>query len=396
MTSFFQKEPGYSVISRLEKAGYEAVFVGGAVRDYILGKTAKDIDIATSAEPDNIKMVFRHTVDVGIAHGTVLVLFNGEPVEVTTYRTEGTYTDHRRPDAVEFVKSLKEDLLRRDFTMNALAMTKDGDLIDPFDGRLDLQKELIRAVGNPLERFKEDALRMLRAIRFSSVLNFTIEEETLVAIRKSAEQISHISTERLKMEMDKLFTGINPLKAFRYMENTELNLYLPLYPSKIHFLSDPILFKSAIEGWAYFMIAGSFTPSETVKAYKLSKDERTFISSVKKAYDRRNIGLFEIDDYYKFKLDVLLTTERLYSLFNKNHPILSASEIEKNKNSLQIHSIADLSIDGKDLLEWTGLSGGRWLGEWIAKIESAVLHGECENEETTIKDWFFYEFNSKR
>ena len=167
----------------LEKRGHEAVFVGGAVRDYVLGKPAKDIDIATSAEPDEVKAVFPIYGGCGIAHGTVLVILSGEPIEVTTYRTEGQYTDHRRPDEVHFVKSLRDDLLRRDFTMNALAMTKDGELIDLFGGEADLDGQLIRAVGNPEDRFREDALRMLRAVRFSSVLDFDIEAETFQAIR---------------------------------------------------------------------------------------------------------------------------------------------------------------------------------------------------------------------
>ena len=157
----------------LENAGYEAVFVGGAVRDYLLGKTATDIDIATSAEPEEVKAVFPITVDIGTAHGTVLVLMNGEPIEVTTYRTEGTYTDHRRPDEVRFVKSLQEDLRRRDFTMNALAMTKDGELIDLFGGKADMADRIIRAVGNAADRFNEDALQDvsgLSVLRLSSAL----------------------------------------------------------------------------------------------------------------------------------------------------------------------------------------------------------------------------------
>ena len=282
----------------LENAGYEAVFVGGAVRDYLLGKTATDIDIATSAEPEEVKAVFPITVDIGIAHGTVLVLMNGEPIEVTTYRTEGTYTDHRRPDEVRFVKSLQEDLRRRDFTMNALAMTKDGELIDLFGGKADMADRIIRAVGNAADRFNEDALRMFRAVRFTSVLDFDIEEQTFKAIRDNAEQIRYISVERLKVEMDKLFTGDNPVKAFHSIQNTGLNLHLPLFPTDIEKLNRTVPFESAIEGWACFMIAGNFSPSDVARAYKLSNVERTFLSSVKDAYANRMDRQFTIDDYY--------------------------------------------------------------------------------------------------
>ena len=214
MTASFGTEPSREVIRSLENAGYEAVFVGGAVRDYLLGKAATDIDIATSAEPEEVKALFPMTVDIGTAHGTVLVLMNGEPIEVTTYRTEGTYTDHRRPDEVRFVKSLQEDLRRRDFTMNALAMTKEGELIDLFGGKADMADRVIRAVGNAGDRFNEDALRMFRAVRFTAVLGFDIEDQTCKAICDHAEQIRYISVERLKAEMDKLFVSDNPVKAF--------------------------------------------------------------------------------------------------------------------------------------------------------------------------------------
>ena len=177
------------VISQLNAAGYEAVFVGGAVRDFLLGKEPKDIDIATVATPEQVKSVFANTVDLGAEHGTVLVIESGEPIEVTTYRTEGTYTDKRRPDKVQFVTSLKEDLRRRDFTINALAMTLTGEIIDPFGGRTDLKAGVIKAVGNPIERFTEDALRIVRGVRFVSTLGFAMNEETKNAMCELADTI---------------------------------------------------------------------------------------------------------------------------------------------------------------------------------------------------------------
>lgn len=392
MNCLFGNGPSNEIIRCLEEAGYEAVFVGGAVRDYVLGKDAKDIDIATSAEPDEVKAIFPNTIDVGIAHGTVLVIVNGEPVEVTTYRTEGTYTDHRRPDEVQFVKSLREDLLRRDFTMNALAMTRNRELIDPFGGKHDIEKRLIRAVGNPADRFNEDALRMLRAIRFTSVLGFEIEKETFQAISEYAMQIRHVSIERLKMEMDKLFTGMDPYKAFQNMFETGLCSSLPLFPNNAEGLDHSTLFETASEGWAFFTIAGGFSPSETARAYKLSNAERAFISSVSKAYNSRKARLFTIDDYYSYDLNVLKTTEKIFRSIHMDRKSVTDTEIKRMKKSLPISSLADLSVDGKLLIEWTGLRGGRWIGEWIEKIEYAVLHGICENNANKIKEWFFYEF----
>lgn len=396
MMASFGTTPSREVIRTLENAGYEAVFVGGAVRDYLLGKTAKDIDIATSAEPEEVKAVFPITVDIGTAHGTVLVLMNGEPIEVTTYRTEGTYTDHRRPDEVRFVKSLQEDLRRRDFTMNALAMTKDGELIDLFGGKADMANRIIRAVGNAADRFNEDALRMFRAIRFTAVLGFDIEEQTITAIRDNAEQIRYISVERLKAEMDKLFAGNNAVKAFHTIQNTGLNLHLPLFPMDNEKLNQTVPFESAIEGWACFMIAGNFSSSDVARAYKLSNIERTFLSSVKDAYANRMDHQFTIDDYYRYDLAALITTEKLFHSIHKNGETISFTEIKRMKQSLPIQSVADLSVDGKKLMEWTSQTGGRWIGEWLGKIEKAVLYGTCKNDPNDIKEWFLYEFNREK
>ena len=171
------------VLQTLKEAGHEAVFVGGSVRDLVLGKEISDVDIATSATPEEVKSLFSHTVDVGIEHGTVLVLHHHDSYEVTTFRTEGTYQDFRHPDSVTFVRSLEEDLMRRDFTINALAVNDKEEIVDYFGGIEDLEREIIRCVGNPLERFNEDALRMMRAVRFAGQLGFSIESDTFNAIR---------------------------------------------------------------------------------------------------------------------------------------------------------------------------------------------------------------------
>lgn len=392
MTNQFGSHASYEIIRKLEEAGFEAVFVGGAVRDHLLGKPAKDIDIATSAEPHEVKSVFGNTVDIGIAHGTVLVIERGEPIEVTTYRTEGMYTDHRRPDEVEFVKSLREDLLRRDFTMNALALTEDGALIDLFGGKTDLENRLIRAVGIPQDRFREDALRMLRAVRFSSVLDFTIENDTLHAIYDNALQIKHVSIERIKIEMDKLFMGINPVKAFTYLITTRLGMALPLFPKNIDQLESVVPFMTASEGWAFFATVGEIHPTLLAQKYKLSNDERKFISSVHKAFTRRVAGEFTIDDYYRYDLAILTCAEKMYGCQNRHSPAIPFSELERRKKSLPIQSKKDLTIDGRDLIKWAGIAGGEWTGEWLEKIERAVLHGLCENTPAKIKDWFTSDF----
>ncbi len=199
-----------NIIKILEDNGYEAYAVGGCIRDVILGRTPNDWDITTSALPKDVKRLFKRTVDTGIEHGTVTVLINDKSYEVTTYRTDGEYKDSRHPENVEFVKELKEDLLRRDFTINAMAFNYEKGLQDPFGGYEDLKKKVIRCVGNPMERLSEDALRILRAVRFSAQLSFEIDEETENAIRILAPNLSKISAERICTELIKLIVSDHP------------------------------------------------------------------------------------------------------------------------------------------------------------------------------------------
>ncbi|WP_210469172.1 CCA tRNA nucleotidyltransferase [Sporosarcina sp. 6E9] len=396
MSNIFGSSASYEVIRRLEIAGHEAVFVGGAVRDHLLGKTAKDIDIATSAEPDEVKAVFNNTIDVGIAHGTVLVIIEQEAIEVTTFRTEGTYTDHRRPDNVHFVKTLREDLLRRDFTINALAMTKCGQIIDLFEGEKDLKERIIRAVGNPTERFHEDALRMLRAVRFSSVLDFDIEAGTLQAIHDNAHQIKYVSIERVKIELDKLFTGVNPLKGLNTLFSSQLGKELSLSTNKTEELKRVLPFRNALEGWAFFATIAGSTPAKLANHFKLSNEERNFIKTVHEIYSKRFISDYTLNDYYVYGLPELKCAEKFYGVSATDSMTRTDLEIEDNKNSLPIQSKQDLVVNGRDLIEWTGLTGGPWTGKWIGKIEQAVLHRKCENTLIDIKDWFMNDFKYEK
>ncbi|MCR5724560.1 MAG: HD domain-containing protein [Treponema sp.] len=211
--------------------GFEAYLVGGAVRDMILGKTAADWDITTNATPQDVMHMFHKVIPTGIAHGTVTVLFMRKQIEVTTYRTEADYSDGRHPDSISYAATIEEDLSRRDFTMNAIAANlSDGSLCDPFDGRTDIKNECIRTVGNPLERFMEDGLRPIRALRFSAQLGFTIEEATYKSIFRDDVQkkIQSISIERFRDEFDKLLASPEPSQGLHAMEETGvMKLFLP-------------------------------------------------------------------------------------------------------------------------------------------------------------------------
>ena len=198
------------VISVLSAAGFEAYYVGGCVRDAILGRTPNDWDIASSAMPEDVIRLFPRTIPTGIKHGTVTVLCGGKQIELTSFRTEGSYSDHRRPDSVMFTDDITTDLSRRDFTMNAMAMDEHGSIIDPFGGQADIQSGIIRCVREPQERFTEDALRMLRALRFCAQLGFTLETDTLAAIKKCAPLSRTLSPERVREELCKTLRSRRP------------------------------------------------------------------------------------------------------------------------------------------------------------------------------------------
>lgn len=198
------------IINTLLEHGYEAYAVGGCVRDSALAKIPKDWDITTSATPNEVKTFFSHTVDTGIAHGTVTVLIKKEAFEVTTYRIDGEYEDSRHPNEVVYTSNLLEDLKRRDFTVNAMAYNEKEGLIDAFGGLEDIKNKMIRCVGNPMDRFEEDALRMLRAVRFSAQLGFQIEPKTEEAIQRLAQKLTLISAERIQAELIKLLESPHP------------------------------------------------------------------------------------------------------------------------------------------------------------------------------------------
>ena len=227
-----KKYPFNEKIKELSKCfaskGYSLYLVGGAVRDFLLKKKNDDYDFTTDALPEEIVALFPgKTIPTGIKHGTVTVLFKGESYEITTFRTEGSYTDSRHPDNVTFVRSLEEDLKRRDFTINAFAAdTKDGHIIDLHDGYSDLKNGILRAIGDAKERFKEDALRMLRACRFAAKLNFTIEKSTFNAICDRASSIKKVSAERIKDELFSILSSSHPAKGIDLMRESKLLSYI--------------------------------------------------------------------------------------------------------------------------------------------------------------------------
>lgn len=367
------------VIQKLENAGYEAYMVGGAVRDHLLKKNPHDIDVATNASPLQVKELFDRTVDTGIEHGTVLVLQDGNGIEVTTFRTEGTYSDNRRPDSVEFVQTLEEDLKRRDFTINAMAMDREMKISDPFGGTADLAKKIIRAVGDPDHRFQEDALRMLRAIRFSSQLDFEIDLETLSSINRQAHLIRSIAIERIKSEIDKIMVHAKAYRSMDYLVTTGLADYLPagsLFEAQWTRFQPG---ETAANAWA-FMLYEHNASIQKIIPYRFSNDEKQLI---KKSLEAARLTHWDEWSYYSYTAAQLKIAASLKNI---------ETDIEEKKSQLPIHSKSDIAVNGADLIRWSGMKPGPWLKEWLEKVERMIVFKKLKNDQEIIKDWFMDEY----
>ncbi|MDN4493845.1 CCA tRNA nucleotidyltransferase [Ureibacillus aquaedulcis] len=378
------------VIDKIEKSGFEAVIVGGAVRDYLLQRPVNDVDVATNALPTEIKGIFTSTVDVGIEHGTVLVLDEGEPIEVTTYRTDGTYSDYRRPEEVAFVRNLEDDLQRRDFTINAMAFTKEGKIIDLFGGKEDIDKKLIRAVGNPNVRFREDALRMLRAIRFCAQLGFSIEEETLKAIQVDSDLIDFIANERISMELAKIWKSKYVYYGLQTLIETNLSKFL--VGQFAEQLEHWRIFKAGkpVVGWAYLCLLNRQEFQNIADFYRLSNREKTYIRKVLNAFDalRQN---WTAMDYFTNELEVLETAYDFARWQNIGLPF-KKEKIREIKNNLPLQAIDQLAINGNHLMSWTTRKKGPWIKVALDAATIAVLNGYVENDEEKLKEWFINDF----
>lgn len=384
----------FRIIERLEANGFEAVVVGGAVRDYLLRREVHDVDVATSALPEEVKAIFPRTIDVGIAHGTVLVLSDNVKVEVTTFRTDGIYNDHRRPSDVQFVRSLEQDLLRRDFTMNAVAMRRDGMIIDLYGGKEDIENGLIRAVGHATMRFKEDALRMVRAVRFVAQLGFTIEDATFTAIQQHAQDIQLIARERIKAELDKVWCSANAYKGLQFLEQTGLASYLKgnFYATSwcnFHTEDERV-------GWALLALLNKYFMQEILSFYRLSNKEKQFIRSVIDAYEQLQSNGWQIMDYFYFDLNVLQTAFYFCQILENDTRGISEQVIQQTKNNLVIQSKQELVVSGLDFIEWSGQKRGPWLKDVLEAVLVAVVTGTCQNERNSIKEWYENEFNKRR
>lgn len=418
------------IIQTLEAAGYEAYAVGGCVRDSVLGRIPADWDITTSALPEQVKELFHRTIDTGIEHGTVTVMMDKEGFEVTTYRIDGEYRDHRHPEQVNFTGELKEDLRRRDFTINAMAYNDRCGMVDAFGGIEDLKHGVIRCVGVAGERFEEDALRILRAVRFAAQLGFEIEKETADAARALAGNLKDISAERIQTELVKLLVSPHPemlrtayelgitrvvLPEFDVMMETPQHHPHHMYSVGEHTLkalefTDPekvlrlsVLFhdfgkpqtRTTVDGVDHFHGYANVSAQETVRIMRRLKFDNATMDQVKRIVlyhdarpqpDERQIRrllhragedifpeLFQVmgadilaQSEYR-KIEKLVNLERVHQVYD---------EILKRKDCI---SLKNLQVTGKDLIA-AGMEPGKKIGEILNQMLEDVLETPEHNE----------------
>ncbi|MED1740971.1 CCA tRNA nucleotidyltransferase [Bacillus swezeyi] len=380
------------LLHELKRHDWQAYFVGGAVRDTYMNRPVGDVDIATDAPPEEIESIFPKTIDVGKEHGTIIVLFDGESYEVTTFRAELEYEDFRRPSGVQFIKSLKEDLKRRDLTINAMAMDAEGRLIDYFGGRQHIKEKLIETVGNPAERFHEDALRMLRALRFMSQLEFTLSQNTKKAICENGYLLAHISTERKTVEFEKLLKGNAAGQALKAVAETGLYKELPgLAHKKERILTAggfPFFkLEKRADVWAAFIFMMSIDTAEAhdfLKAWKLPgkviKQAAQVVGRIDQQWDV--LAMYEAGEETLISACTIQMLKDDQAVYERR-----LAEVRKAYQALPIKSLKDLAVTGGDLLRVRKKPPGKWVADDLKRIERAVLNGELANQKKAIEEW---------
>ncbi len=419
-----------TVAETLCRAGFEAYFVGGCVRDLCMGAEPHDWDVATSAVPEEMHRVFAafRTVDTGIRHGTVTVLSDGVPVEVTTYRVDGSYSDHRHPDRVTFTRSLEDDLSRRDFTVNAMAMSPEGEIVDLFGGQRDLKNGVIRCVGDPDTRFREDSLRILRGMRFASVLRFAVEADTASAMGRCRELMRDVSAERVRAELTKMLCGSGVREVLlRYTE--ELGVVLPeilpavgfrqhhfrhmcdvwghtcevvrqirpepcfRWAALLHDLGKPACLKVGEDGLDHFRGHAQESlrlAKEVTERLRFDSRSRRRILFLVENHDRRvpaeaaaakralaKYGYGDLMDLIEvFRADLLGQSPEFHrELANYERLAEMIRALEEQKECV---TLRQLQVNGHDLVA-RGLTGPK-VGEGLTMLLDAVIEGKCANE----------------
>ena len=372
-----------SIMERLTEAGYEAYCVGGCVRDSLLGRAPEDWDITTSALPEQVKSLFSNTVDTGIQHGTVMIVRKGTGYEVTTYRIDGEYKDGRHPEQVTFTRSLEEDLKRRDFTINAFAYNKETGLVDLFGGLDDLEAKVIKAVGDPDKRFEEDALRIMRAIRFSAQLGFSVEETTYDAISNHADCLAQVSMERIRVEFEKTLVSKNSGKVKEFFQLGMGDYILPGYAKRCEDFDEEIAASYSglgAEERRYLLLAdllrhlSADEAKDALRKMKYDNQTVTIVSkilqyqdtrcmadkvSIKRALNEQGKEIF----FLTLQMKEAVTKESFSTIREMAKEILDKQEP---------YTIGQLAVTGNDLKE-AGISEGTKIGETLQRLLDQVI-----------------------
>ena len=394
--------------SVLQAAGHATYLVGGAVRDMLLGRTVEDWDLATAATPSEVQALFRKTIPTGLQHGTVTVLTGGGPVEITTFRGEGDYSDGRRPDRVDFIRELHPDLERRDFTINAIALDPLAcELVDPLDGRSDLARKLIRAVGDAERRFAEDGLRPMRALRLATVLAFEIDPATLAAIPATMERFRLVSAERIRVELFKLLAAERPSVGLKLLE--ESGLGAEIFPGGAglgpdcwkglgHVLNalppEPTLRLAAL-------VRGALAPGRgerraycqgLAKRLRLSNHEADALLNTSMADDAPFSANASDPELRRFVrrhgrsgVPIAFDLWRAESRLEEEAPLRALrSRVDRVMRGPLALSIVDLAVDGRTLMGRLGKQPGPWLGAILAELLERVTDDPALNTRETL------------
>lgn len=398
MSSFQVSIPSHvqTVLNRLQDFGHSAYVVGGSLRDLLLGGTPHDWDVTTSARPEETMAAFADftTIPTGLKHGTVTVLIDHIPIEITTYRIDGSYTDSRRPDSVTFTDRLAEDLARRDFTVNAMAYAPGEGLVDLYGGREDLQAGILRAVGEPAKRFTEDALRILRGFRFSAQLDFSIEPQTLCAMRDTREGLRRISAERILAELSRLLTSpAAPRGWLALCESGALLIVLPHVAARKTVFSDMAKGLSLLPTSLSVRLAWLFwgMPSEEIRAdlnalkpsTQLKEDVLLLTESSTPPADVTPPAVRRLIRHYGELIDDAVA---LWACAGYDVTALSETANRVRAEGF-CRTIADLAVSGNDLVAEAGIPRGKMLGEVLRLLLEHVTDHPEENQRERLLDF---------
>ena len=364
------------VIYDLKKQGYEAYIVGGAVRDHILKQPTTDIDITTNAKPHQVAKIFK-TKPTGLKYGTVTVFMGDETFEVTTYRVDGEYVDNRHPEEVTFCETVEEDVKRRDFTINGILMTEKGELIDYVNGRADLQMKIIKTIGEPKQRFTEDALRMMRAFYFQSKLGFQIDKDTRDKVTEMKDNLKTVAMERITNEIIKILQGGYVKKALKSMVTTEVHEVLPGLKLGIEYSEqmDEIPFVDAFFTLC-FTLNGSI-PQEWPFSNKHRHRYETarMLAATNQAFDPYTL--------YTYGIDLCLLANRVNYMLKKT-PNLK-NKIERDYKNLPIQSDLDLKLRATEMIALANKKAGAWVKNLQTEMVIEVLNRRLKNEKNALE-----------